>query len=216
MNWEKLKTILWLRWRLTCNQSRRNFGAGLVVSILFGAAAAFFALGSFAAGLLAGGFALAGASAMDLWFTWFGITAGFLFIWTLGLVMELQRSETIDLQKLMHLPVALGPMFVINFLASNFTLSVIIIAPAMAGLAIGLAFSRGLEMALLLPLAAATVFMISAWTYCFRGWIAQLMTNPRRRRTVLMCLTFSFILLAQGPNLYFRLHPPGQHGGGRN
>ena len=40
---------------------------------------------------------------------WLVITLVFLFVWMIGLLTELQRSETIDLQKLMHLPVALGP-----------------------------------------------------------------------------------------------------------
>jgi ABC-2 type transport system permease protein len=207
MNWEQIKTIFWLRWRLICNQSRRDHGAGIVVSILIGVAAGTLTLAAFAGGLLGGLFGLAKASPIAVWLTWFVITIVFLFFWLLGLIMELQRSETIDLQKLMHLPVALGQMFVINFLVSHFTLSIVIVVPAMFSLALGLALSRGIEMALLVPLAAATIFMISAWTYCFRGWLAQLMTNPRRRRAIIMYLTFSLILIGQGPNLFFRLHP---------
>ena len=38
---------------------------------------------------------------------WLGVTGLFLFLWMIGL-LELQRSETIDLQKLMHLPVTLA------------------------------------------------------------------------------------------------------------
>ena len=60
-------------------------------------------------------------------------------------------------------------------------------------------------MLLLVPLALSMVFMITAWTYCLRGWLATLMSNPRRRRTVIMCITFAFILLGQGPNLYFNV-----------
>ena len=54
------------------------------------------------------------------------------------------------------------------------------------------------------------VFMITAWTYCLRGWLATMMSNPRRRRTVIMGITFAFILLSQGPNLYFNVLQ--QHG----
>jgi ABC-2 type transport system permease protein len=211
MNWDQVKTIFWLRWRLICNQARRDRGVGMAFSILMGVVASLLALLSFAGGFLGGFFGLAKASPVAIWLTWSVMIVAFLFFWVAGLVTELQRSETIDLQKLMHLPVALGQMFVINFLVSHFTMSVIIVVPAMFSLALGLAISRGIEMALLVPLAAATVFMITAWTYCFRGWIAQLMTNPRRRRTIIMCLTFSLVLLVQGPNLFFRLHP--QHYG---
>ncbi|HTV43469.1 MAG TPA: hypothetical protein VMF08_23095 [Candidatus Sulfotelmatobacter sp.] len=205
MNWEQIKTILWLRWRLICNQSRRSHGLGLAVSILIGVGAVFFSLGSFIGGFFGGMLGLGGASPTAIWLTWLIFTFAFLFFWVIGLVTELQRSETIDLQKLMHLPVALGQLFFINFLVSHFTLSIIVAVPAMLGLGLGLAIGRGFEMLLLIPLAASMIFMISAWTYCFRGWIAQLMTNPRRRRTVIMCLTLAVVLLGQGPNLYFNV-----------
>ena len=47
--------------------------------------------------------------------------------------------------------------------------------------------------------------MISAWTYCLRGWLAMLMSNPRRRRNVTMVIVLAFILLVQAPNLYFNV-----------
>jgi ABC-2 type transport system permease protein len=211
MNSEQLKTILWLRWRLMCNQWKRTRGLGAVFAVLIGIAASSLAALGFAGGFFGGFFGLGDASPMTIMFIWLGVTIAFLFLWTIGLLTELQRSETIDLQKLMHLPVALGQMFVINYLVSHFTLSIIVIVPAMLGLAIGLVFSRGFEMSLLIPLALSMIFMITAWTYCLRGWLATLMTNPRRRRTVIMAITFSFILLSQGPNLYFNvLHRYGR------
>jgi hypothetical protein len=123
----------------------------------------------------------------------------------IGLLTELQRSETIDLQKLMHLPVALGQMFTVNYVVSHFTLSIVGVVPVMLGLGIGLAISRGPEMILLVPLAMSMVFMVTAWTYCLRGWLATMMSNPRRRRTVIMCISLAFVLIAQGPNLYFNI-----------
>jgi hypothetical protein len=60
-------------------------------------------------------------------------------------------------------------------------------------------------MLLMIPLALSMVLMITAWTYYLRGWLATLMSNPRRRRTVIMVLTASFILLVQAPNLYFNV-----------
>jgi ABC-2 type transport system permease protein len=178
---------------------------GLAVSILIGVGAVFFALGSFIGGFFGGMFGLRDASPVAIWLTWLIFTVAFLFFWLFGLITELQRSETINLQRLMHLPVALGQLFFINFLVSHFTLSIIVAVPAMLGLGLGLAIARGFEMLLLVPLAASMIFMISAWTYCFRGWLAQLMTNPRKRRTIIMCLTFAVILLGQGPNLYFNI-----------
>jgi ABC-2 type transport system permease protein len=205
MNWDQLKTILWLRWRLTRNQWARSKGIG-------GAIAAIIAFGvcltggtTFAVALVGGIFGLAKADVSLLWGIWLGLTVAFLFFWVIGLLMELQRSESIDLQRLMHLPVALGQIFVINYLASHLTVSIVIVVPAMMGLALGLAISRGPSMLLLAPLALGMVFMITSWTYCLRGWLASLMSNPRKRRTVTVAIMFAFVLLGQGPNLYFNV-----------
>ncbi|HUA68096.1 MAG TPA: hypothetical protein VMA13_06065 [Candidatus Saccharimonadales bacterium] len=205
MNWEQVKTILWLRWQLTRNQWMRSGGLGAVLAVLVGGAGLLLGLLCFVGGLAGAVFGLRTASPMAVMFVWFGVTMAFLLFWMIGLLTELQRSETIDLQRLMHLPVGLGQMFVINYLVSHLALSVIICVPAMLGLAIGLVIARGFEMALLIPLALSMVFMITAWTYCLRGWLAAMMTNPRRRRTIIVGITLAFVLIGQAPNLYFNV-----------
>ena len=205
MNREQLKTILWLRWRLLCNQSSRHGGLGLVIAAIVGVGALLLSGFAGVGALLLGIFALDRVPPWGIMGIWAGITLVFLLFWMIGLLAELQRSETIDLQRLMHLPVALGQMFVINYLVSHFTLSIVLFVPVMIGLSLGLALARGPELLLLLPLALSMVFMVTAWTYCLRGWLATLMANPRRRRTVIMAVTLAFILIAQGPNLYFNV-----------
>lgn len=187
------------------NQWARSGGIGAVLAALVGLGAIVIAMGGFTSALLGAAFGLGDAKPTVIMGIWFGVTAAFLFFWMIGLLTELQRSETIDLQKLLHLPVALGQLFVVNYLVSHFTLSLIVMVPVMLGLAIGLVIARGPEMLLLIPLALSMVVMITAWTYCLRGWLASMMSNPRRRRTVIMCISLSFILLAQGPNLYFNV-----------
>ena len=213
MNREQLKTILWLRWRLMCNQWRRSGGLGAVITAFVGAGAVLLAGASFTGALLVGIFALAKVPPLGIMFAWLAVTVLFLLFWMIGLLTELQRSETIDLQKLMHLPVALGQMFGVNYLVSHFSFSIIITVPAMIGLGIGLAISRGPAMVLLIPLALSMVLMITAWTYCLRGWLATMMTNPRRRRTVIMGITTAFILISQVPNLYFNVVQRGDSSG---
>jgi len=205
LNWDQLKTILWLRWRLTRNQWRRAGGFGAVMAVIVAVSAVVLGGATFVGGLLGAALGLGEAKPEVVMGIWLGVTLAFLFFWLIGLMSELQRSETIDLQRLMHLPVALGQMFVINYVASHFALSIILMLPAMTGLAIGLTFSRGPAMLLLLPLAWSMVFMISAWTYCLRGWLAAMMSNPRRRRGIIMGITLAFILTAQLPNFYFNV-----------
>ncbi|MCI0541122.1 MAG: hypothetical protein L0Z50_38460 [Verrucomicrobiales bacterium] len=205
MNWNQLQTILWLRWRLTRNQWARSGGLGAVVAVIVAGGSLVLGGLTFLGGLLGGALGLGEASPQVMLAVWFGVTVAFIFLWMIGLLTELQRSETIDLQRLMHLPVALGQMFVVNYLVSHLAFSVVLAVPAMLGLAFGLTFARGVAMLLLVPLALAMVLMVTAWTYCLRGWLATLMSNPRRRRTIVMGITLAFILLGQGPNLYFNV-----------
>jgi len=205
LNWDQLKTILWLRWRLTRNQWQRAGGFGAVLAVIVAVSAVVLGGATFVGGLLGAALGLGEAKPEVVMGIWLAATLPFLIFWLIGLLAELQRSEAIDLQRLMHLPVALGQMFVINYVASHLALSVILMLPAMTGLAIGLAFSRGPAMLLLLPLAWSMVFMISAWTYCLRGWLATMMSNPRRRRAIIMGITLAFILIAQLPNFYFNV-----------
>ena len=205
MHWDQLKTVLWLRWRLTRNQWAKSGGIGAAIAAIVAAGAIGMSFTGFFGALAAGTYLLRDAKPLVIMGVWFGLTALFFFIWLIGLIQDLQRSETIDLQRLMHLPVALGQIFVVNYLASHLTVSVTVLVPAMVGLALGLSVSHGPSMLLMIPLALSMVAMISAWTYYLRGWLATLMSNPRRRRTVIMAVTASFILIAQAPNIYFNV-----------
>lgn len=205
MNWDQLKAVLGLRWQLTRNQwSRSKSGLRRVFAWIVAALSCIAAVGVFAGGI-AGGIPLGHARSDALLFTWTILIAVFVFLWLIGLLVELQRSEAIDLQRLIHLPVKLGQVFVINYIASHFSFSLIVAVPAMIGLTIGVAIARGPSMLLVLPLALSMVIAITAWTYCLRGWLASLMANPRRRRSVIAIITVAFVVIAQAPNLYFNV-----------
>lgn len=213
MNWEHFKAFLWLRWRLGRNQLRRAGIANFVVLLLLAAAGILMALGMFVFALIAGLFLLPNASPMVLLYVWDGIVIAFLFWWLTGLLIELQRSELLSLDRFLHLPVSLSGAFLINYIASLLTISMIVFVPAMVGLCIGLVFAKGLAMLLSFILLAAFLFMITAVTHQFRGWLAALMVNKRRRRTIIMVVTISFILLAQAPNLINFVRPWKDHEG---
>jgi ABC-2 type transport system permease protein len=201
MSWHYLRTILWLRWRLTRNQLSRGgwLNAVLAMMIIVGG----FIIGALGAiaGVLAGFFPMAKFSPEMLLGFWDAIILAFLFFWMIGLVSEIQRSESIDISKMLHLPISLNEIFVVNYLVSHLTLSIILFLPAMLGLSLGLLLGRSLYMILMFPLVLGFIFMISAWTYCLRGWLVTLMVNKRRRRAVIAGITFVFILVFQLPNL---------------
>jgi ABC-2 type transport system permease protein len=133
MNWDQLKTILWLRWRLTNNQWARSKGNGRGHLGDHRCRLDFVGRDRFAVALVVGIFGLQKAEGHSHLGIWFGMTAAFLFFWMIGLLTEIQRSETIDLQRLMHLPVRLGQIFVINYLASHLALSIVLFSARDAG-----------------------------------------------------------------------------------
>jgi hypothetical protein len=199
MNWSQLRTIIWLRWRLSRNQWSRSGTLNAVLTIIV----TFIGLGigfiGGIVGLLLGTFALAKAPPPVMLIVWDMIIGVFLFFWLAGIVSEIQRSETIDIGRLLHLPVSLRNVFLINYIASHLTTSIILFLPGMLGLSAGLILGgRGL-MVLMFPLVLGIIFMVTAWTYCLRGWLVTLMMNKRRRRTIIAGITFAFILLTQIP-----------------
>lgn len=201
MQTDQLRTILWLRWRLSRNQWSRAGSVGAVLTLIVVAIGLVIGAGGAMAGLLVGVFALPGVKPTILLVIWDVLVGMFLFFCMMSIVSDIQRSETIDIGRLLHLPISLRQIFVINYLASHLSSSVILFVPGMLGLALGLVLGRGVAMLWMLPLVIGLVFMITSWIYCLRGWLVTLMINPRRRRAIVAGVTVGFILLTQLPNL---------------
>ena len=62
MNWEQLKTILWLRWRLTRNQWQRSGGFGAVIAVIIAVGAVVLGAASFVGGVVGAALGLGDAS----------------------------------------------------------------------------------------------------------------------------------------------------------
>jgi ABC-2 type transport system permease protein len=206
MNWEQLRAILWLRWRLTKNRFVRGGQLNAVLAVFISVVLVLGAAGLGVGGVLAGYFAAAEASSKALLIIWDVVVFAFLILWLSGLLVEIQRSESIDLTKLLHLPVTLQQVFVFNYVASHFAPTILLCLPAMLGLCLGLTLRLGPAMALLVPVVTAFVFMITAWTYCLRGWLAALMVNKRKRRAIILWVTITIVLCGQIPNVLFNSH----------
>jgi len=203
--------MLWLRWRLTLNQWRRGGAVSAVLTMIVVVIGLCLAVAGAVGGVAGGALGLAHASPLTTMLVWDGLVVAFLFLWAVGLVTELQRSEIIDLSRLLHLPVSLTDVFLLNYLASHLTFGLALMLPAMLGLAVGLVLGGGAAMVLLFPLVFGFFFMITAWTYRLRGWLATLMVNKRRRRAIVMGLTMALVLLAQLPNLVTNVWFGGRH-----
>ncbi|HWG45844.1 MAG TPA: ABC transporter permease [Gemmataceae bacterium] len=207
MKRQHLQAFLWLRWRLRVNQMKRGGLVNTVIQAILAVVLVLLAGVLFVGSFLVGLFLLDEVAPVVLLYVWDGLVVAFLFFWGTGLLSELQRSESLSLEKFLHLPVSLSSAFLINYLSSLFSVVLILFVPAMLGLSLGLIFARGPMMLLVLPLLAAFVLMITAITYQFQGWLAALMVNQRRRRTIIVVATMVFILLCQLPNLLNLLRP---------
>jgi ABC-2 type transport system permease protein len=205
VNWRHFQAVVWLRWRIFVNQTRRGGAVNAVIQTLLTVIAL---VGSVTAAVvlsvvlfLVGMFALRDESPAIILFVWDGVIAVFLFAWMMGIFVELQRSDPLSLDKFLHLPVSPTGIFLINYLSSLVSLILIIFVPPMFALSLGLAFAKGPAMLLLLPLVVAFVLMVTAVTYQFQGWLAALMVNKRRRRTVIVFLSMGIVLICQLPTL---------------
>jgi hypothetical protein len=207
VNRQHLAAFLWLRWRLAVNQARRAGVIATVINTLFVGLMVGGAFVGIAAGFLVGLLVLAEATPMVMLVVWNGAVAGFTFFWLIGLMAELQSSELLSLDRFLHLPVSPRGAFLINYIGSSLGLSLILFLPAMIGLASGLVFSRGVGLWVLFPLIGAFFLMVTGVTYQFRGWLASMMANPRRRRAIVGMVTLAFILVFQIPNIVNTFSP---------
>ena len=106
MNWQHLKTIAWLRWRLTVNQWKKGGSVNAVLGIILLTLGSVAAVLSLFVSLLVGILLFPELEPDSLLVLWDVLVVGFLFFWLMGLVTDLQRSEALSLDKLMHLPVS--------------------------------------------------------------------------------------------------------------
>jgi hypothetical protein len=206
VNWHHFAAFLWLHWRLRVNQFKRGGFVNQIMLVLVAVHLALAAVGLFIGSFLLA-FVLDQVSALVHLFIWDGVVICFLCWWGVGLMVDLQRSESLSLTKFLHLPVSLSGVFVLNYLGSLFSLTLLLVAPVMVGFSLGLAFAVGPMLLLLLPLVISFLLMVTALSYQFQGWLASLMVDKRRRRTVIFIVTFVFVLLCQLPNLINFLRP---------
>lgn len=203
MNMQHLRAILWLRWRMSANQSRRAGRLNAVLTAIFVVGAMITSLMLFFVTLIGGSAVMLATtpSPEALMLTWDVIVLLFLFHWLMGLIVELQRSELLSLDKLLHLPLSLSGAFFLNYASSLLSLPVLVFLPGMLGLSIACVVAYGIPMLTIFPLLASFLLFVTAVTYQFRGWLATLMENKRRRKTIIVVVTMTFVMLMQLPQL---------------
>lgn len=207
MNLNHILTFMWLRWRLLVNAIKRAGTANAVIAAVLVVIALVASLVLFVSGLALGAVGLPQMPAQVRLFVWVGIIALFSFFWLIGMLAAMQRSESLSLDKVLFLPVSPSGAFLVNYLSSFLSLTLILFVPGMIGLAIGDVYSTGAVLLLAFPLLFSFIFACTALTYQFQGWLASMVSNPRRRRTIIVVLTAGIFVLVQVPNLINVLRP---------
>jgi ABC-2 type transport system permease protein len=201
VNWQHLQAFVWLRWRLLKNQWRRAGAVNAALMMIVSIGALFTAIPLFIGCFTLGLYVIPLATPAQLMYVADGVVIAFLLFWGIGLVTELQRTEPLSLSKFLHLPVSVNGAFLINYVSSLLRLSLLVFVPVLIGFSLALVWTKGIILVPVLPALAAFLLMVTALTYQLQGWLAALMSNPRRRRTVIVATTMIFVLGLQLPNL---------------
>ncbi len=199
MSFAHLRTILWLRWRLTLNQIRKESLISRIFSIavlligglsVFGSVSSIFSLGFWVF-----------PSQPPWWlaYLWDGVAVAFLIGWVWNIIAELQQRESLSLEKFLHLPVAPWNIVWLNYFASWFNLTLVFFVPSALALSIVVGLRYGGWLWLTPFLTVAFFFMITAITWQFRGWMTSLMRNPRRRSLLVALGTTALIIVLMLP-----------------
>jgi ABC-2 type transport system permease protein len=210
MTWQHFRTLIWLRGRLFRNRMRRAGKLNAILTQILKTIAVIISVALFFVVLGLGVWLLPKATPDVVLYLWTAVTAAFLFSWLLGVMAELQRSEVLSIEKLFHFPISPSSAFLVNYLSSLVSMSLILFFPAMLGLSIASVIALGPWMLISLPLLLGFMLMVTAVTYQLRGWLAILMVNKRRRRTIVAIVTTGTILLSQSGNL-INLFVQGSH-----
>ena len=161
----QLKALWLLRYQLTVNQIKKGGKANVVLSFILIALGLVSSISAFFTGMIGGSFWFQEASIDTISMTWNIIVVAFLGMWLVGLMTELQQTELMSMDKLLHLPISLRGAFFLNYMSSFLNTTFILFVPMMIGLAFGMLLARGSLMAISIPLIVGFLFLITTLTY---------------------------------------------------
>jgi ABC-2 type transport system permease protein len=202
VNFRQLLAIVRMRWRITYNQLAKQGKLNAGIAIFIACAAILSTSLVFLVSITFGAFLMRELTPSTHMYIWDGLVCAFIVMWMFGLLTDLQRSDALSLNNLLHLPVSLSGAFLLNYLTSLVSFTFILLLPAMLGVGVALVILHGLKMMSVFPLIVAFLLMVSSVTYQFKGWLGRMMENKRRRGTVMAIVTIGFVMIFQLPQMF--------------
>ena len=148
---------------------------------------------------------LPNASPNQVLLAWAFLCFTFFVVKFAGVVFSMQRDEDLPLQNLLHLPISLHQVFLLNFLGKQLNVSNYVFLPAFLGLAIACSFSLHPSNSVWVVTAFTIVLFVGAGVYLLENWIVATFTNKRHRTFLVYGVMLGFVILMQTPNLYIAL-----------
>jgi hypothetical protein len=123
----------------------------------------------------------------------------FLLVCASGALWEAQRNDWLDIRKLTLLPVSVGLLFGVNVFLALFGAMPLLFAFGAGGLLLGWWSAGGAGLVGALLVSVTFFVQCGAWLYWWRGTLALMMQNPKRRRLILTLIPVLTIVLSQLP-----------------
>ena len=197
---KQMLIIMQLRSRMFRNNLLRSkskrFGSvvAIIMQVLVVCLALFFGLGAIVVGNQIGGSILKSGNYELLTLLMDAVLFYLLLFWMINVMMELQRDESIDFQRLLYLPIKLCTVYILNFGMSLFSIGFPFYVLGLFGFCIGLSMEIGASMLLGIPLGLLLYVMIAAWSYFLQGLFVFLLKTKRQRQIAMMLISFVFSL----------------------
>jgi hypothetical protein len=184
-----LGALIYLQGQLRLRRWQRESVLGRVILAVFFVVFVAGVLATGAAAALLGYLMYRNITDITIWgFVWNGLVFVFVVAWFINLTSEIQRNDSISLDRLMHLPISPSHAFALNFFASWINFPLLYFSAAVLGLSLGGAIAIGPRMLLGGPLLAVYLMMITALTSQLQVILTAWMANPRRRRLMMLLI----------------------------
>ncbi len=209
MNATHLWAVLQLRWRLGSRRWGRDSPTANVFSVLWTVVAVGSAFATLGLSLGLGTYFLPGTPPVIVLLVWDAVIVTFL-IWSLmSVVLDLQSTEGLLMDRMLHLPVSLPGVFLLDYAASLGKVSNLVGAGAFVGLSLASVAVYGKVGIVLLSASLAMLVAVTALTHWFHHWLATGVAGKVGRSTVAALTLAIFVAAVNVPNAFLHANLPG-------